>query len=290
MKLSKALLLYCLAFAASSCVDYADQPNRPYDYTQLDVSFSATLPKNYVLEEGALFGIRGLCTRNEVQNTEMSAAGIARFAYDYGSDLYLYKSADGEAIVARKGDHNYRFYAYYPYDASVSDLSAIPVTIPSVLNWSPTDTPDLSMLLAASTTVSSVIAPVPLAFEAVAQCRMTIRIPDTEVPVIKSLRIAPVNESVYRGQLAWSGTYNLLEGKAVKDDSSSSKSITVNFGSGYTLPSGYTEISFVMAAFSYPSGGLQLVVTKGDGSTVTKKMYDASKVFAAGSTTVYTFS
>ena len=287
---TKYLSLAFVLAAAVSCVEYAPQPNKSLDYKQLDVSFSATLPKDYALEDDVMFGIRGLCTRDDVQNTDMAQAGIAKFAHERGTALYLYKSADSEAVVAHKGDHNYKFYAYYPYNDAVTDLSAIPVVIPATVNWSVSQTPDLSMLLAASASVTSVIAPVPLSFEAVAQCRMTIRIPDTLVPVIKSLRIAPVNESVYRGQLAWSGTYDLYQSKANKDPELSSKSITVNFGSGYTLPSGYTEIKFVMAAFSYPSGGLQLVITKGDGSTLTRKMYDASKVFAAGSSTTYTVS
>ena len=166
----------------------------------------------------------------------------------------------------------------------------MPVNIPAVVNWSATNPPDLTMLIAASATVSSVIAPVPLKFEAVAQCTMTIKIPNTIVPVIKSIRVAPVNEAVFRGQLAWSGTYDLYKGKATKNSSSYSKSVTLNFGAGYTLPEGTSEFSFVMGAFSYPSGGLQVVITKGDGTTITKKMFEASKVFAEGSTNVYTLS
>lgn len=32
---------------------------------------------------------------------------------------YLVKKSDGDNIIARSGDHNYRFYAYTPYDASI---------------------------------------------------------------------------------------------------------------------------------------------------------------------------
>ncbi len=287
------LTTFCLVIVPifTSCVKYGDQPNKKLDYDQLDVSFQATLPKGYALEENSLFGIYATCTRDEKVNTNMAEnSGIAKYSFTEDAIPYLYKSAEGEAVVGKKGDHNYKFYAFYPYDASVTDLSAIPVNIPATIDWKADDTPDLTMLLAAQATVTSIIAPVPMTFEAVAQCRLTIRIPNTTVPVIKSLKVAPVKESVFKGQLAWFGTYDIFEGKATSNESSGSKSITVNFGSGYTLPEGYTEISFVMGEFKYPSGGLQLQITKGDGTTITKKMFEASEVFAAGSSKVYTLS
>lgn len=291
MKINRTVLAeVLLGLLVCSCVKYDDQPNKGLDYSELDVCFKASLPRNYTLSEGSAFGIRGLCTRGEEQNVDMASKGVARYAFAPGNDTYLFKSSDSEAIIGLKNDHNYHFYAYYPYDASVTDLSAIKVSIPSVIDWTPTAKPDLSMLLAAKTTVTSIVAPVPLEFAAVAQCVLTIRIPKDIVPAIKSLKVHPANEASFKGAVAWSGTYDIYKMKSSIDASKSSKSITVNFGSGYVLPEGYTEISFVMGAFSYPSGGFELIITKADGTSLTRKMYQASQVFNAGSTTTYTLS
>lgn len=271
----------------SGCMNYDDCGNTSLDYESLDVSFKATLPLQYNLNEEMSFGAYGTCTRDGQTDVNMSAAPVSKMAHTMAAPYYFFSKTDEDAIVGLKGDHNYRFYAYYPYDPSCTDMAAIPVNIPSVITYDE-NAPALSPLIVASATVTSIIAPVPMTFSAPASCQMTIRIPDTACKVIKSIKMYPGNTS-WKGRFAFSGTYDALTKEITEDEATVSKSITVDFGpSGHEMKPGYLVVSFLMGEAKYVTGGVKLAVTDIDGVTTVKEMYNARQTFDAGSS--YTFT
>lgn len=271
----------------SGCMNYDDCGNTSLDYESLDVSFKATLPLQYNLNEEMSFGAYGTCTRDGQTDVNMSAAPVSKMAHTMAAPYYFFSKTDEDAIVGLKGDHNYRFYAYYPYDPSCTDIAAIPVNIPSVITYDE-NAPALSPLIVASATVTSIIAPVPMTFSAPASCQMTIRIPDTACKVIKSIKMYPGNTS-WKGRFAFSGTYDAFTKEITEDEATVSKSITVDFGpSGHEMKPGYLVVSFLMGEAKYVTGGVKLAVTDIDGVTTVKEMYNARQTFDAGSS--YTFT
>ncbi|MBR2857036.1 MAG: fimbrillin family protein [Bacteroidales bacterium] len=271
----------------SGCMNYDDCGNTSLDYESLDVSFKATLPLQYNLNEEMSFGAYGTCTRDGQTDVNMSAAPVSKMAHTMAAPYYFFSKTDEDAIVGLKGDHNYRFYAYYPYDPSCTDIAAIPVNIPSVITYDE-NAPALSPLIVASATVTSIIAPVPMTFSAPASCQMTIRIPDTACKVIKSIKMYPGNTS-WKGRFAFSGTYDAFTKEITEDEATVSKSITVDFGpSGHEMKPGYLTVSFLMGEAKYVTGGVKLAVTDIDGVTTVKEMYNARQTFEAGSSYTYT--
>ena len=290
MKISllKAGLLSVMLSAFFGCMKYDDGENSSLDYDRIDVSFTATLPLKYQLSPDMDFGLYGTCTRKGATSVSMSGTGIARYDHADNSPFYLYATSAEDVLTGLKGDHNYQFFAYYPYNEAYTNATAIPVNVPSQITYRE-NAETLSPFLVARSTVTSVIAPVPLTFSAPATCQMTIRICNTVCSVLKSLKIHPKNESSWRGQLAFDATYNLVKGELAVTNGTASKSITVDFGSqGYVLQPEYLEVSFLMGEAKYLSGGVELVITDIDGNVKTQQMYDARKTFLAGTSETYT--
>lgn len=268
MKTVTRLSVLLTVLMLGACSLYSEQDNKPMDYSALDVTFSATLPGETLAELDAFVGIHALCTRDGVENVSMTSSDVARYEPDLAGGFYnLFKSADDQAVVAEKGDHNFRFYAYYPYDESITDLKAIPFSIPSQVRYEAGRKPEV--ILFASAKATSVVAPVGLDFESMA-VSMTVRIPDyvfgssEEGTKITSMELYPADQAAYEGFLAYDAEYDLIEGKLSENLSAASKSVKVDFGEGVELVPGYTDVSFLVAPFTVPKGGLELLL-KGTG-------------------------
>lgn len=282
------LLLFCTGLLAlHGCMNYDDCGNGSLDYETLNVSFKAELPLQYTLRDDMYFGAYGTCTRDGKTDVNMSSVPVSRMGHTSAEPFYFFSQTDEDAIVGKKGDHNYRFYAYYPYDPSCTGISAVPVSIPSQITYDE-NAPALSPLIVASSTVTSIIAPVPMKFVAPASCQMTLKIPETACEVIKSVRVYAGNDS-WKGRFAFTGTYDLINGELHEDEASLSKSITVDFGpEGYTMKPGYLKVSFLMGEAKYVTGGVKMEITDINGATTVKEMYNARQVFEAGASYVYT--
>jgi hypothetical protein len=268
-------------------MNYDDCGNGSLDYESLNVSFKATLPLQYTLRDDMYFGAYGKCTRQGTTDVNMSSVAVSRMGHTSSAPFYFYSQTDEDAIVGVKGDHNYKFYAYYPYDPSCTSVSAVPVNIPSKITYDE-NAPALSPLIVASSSVTSIIAPVPMNFKAPASCQLTLRIPETACEVIKSVRIYAGNDN-WKGRFAFTGTYDLLDGKLHEDPSTLSESITIDFGpSGYRMKPGYLKVSFLMGEAKYVTGGVKMEITDINGVVTVKEIYNARHVFEAGSSYVYT--
>ena len=269
------------------CMNYDDCGNRTLDYESLDVSFNATLPLLYKLNENMSFGAYGTCTRDGKTEVNMASVPVSRMGHTMASPFYLYSETEEDAIVGLRGDHNYQFYAYYPFDQSCTDLSAIPVNIPSQITYDE-NAPGLSPLIVAKTMVTSIIAPVPMTFTAPASCQMTLKIPDTACQVIRKVKIYAGNNS-WKGRLAFVGTYDIFAGKISEEESSVSKSITIDFGpAGHQMKPGYLVLTFLMGEAKYVTGGVKMEITDIDGVTTVKEIFNARQTFDAGSSYSYT--
>ena len=271
----------------SGCMNYADCGNGTLEYESLDVSFKATLPLLYNLNDDMFFGACGTCTRDGETGVNMSSVPVSRMGHASSSPYYFYSQTDEDAIVGVKGDHNYNFYAYYPYDPSCSDMAAIPVDIPSVITYD-ADAPALAPLIVAKNNVTSIIAPVLMKFYAPASCQMTLRIPETACDVLKSIEIYP-GSSNWKGRFAFTGTYDIYTGELTEKKETVSKSITIDFGpAGYDMQPGYLTVSFLMGEAAYVNGGVWMKLTDINGVTVSKEIYNAHQTFDAGSSYTYT--
>ena len=172
MKRTLHLVLAVAALTLVACGE-AEENNHGLKYDSLDVNFSATKAGSEWSEDDVV-GVRATCTRNGTENVLMSANDPACFTPVAASQqAYLVKKSDGDNIIARSGDHNYRFYAYTPYDASIKDLSKLPASIPDEVEFEE----PLQSLYVADASVAGVVAPVAMDFQT-PSCLLTLEIPD----------------------------------------------------------------------------------------------------------------
>lgn len=172
MKRTLHLVLAVAALTLVACGE-AEENNHGLKYDSLDVNFSATKAGSEWSEDDVV-GVRATCTRNGTENVLMSANDPACFTPVAASQqAYLVKKSDGDNIIARSGDHNYRFYAYTPYDASIKDLSKLPASIPDEVVFGE----PLQSLYVAEASVTGVVAPVAMDFQT-PSCLLTLEIPD----------------------------------------------------------------------------------------------------------------
>ena len=258
--------------------------NKSLDYESLDLVFEVSLPETTVFDTDALIGIAANCSRGGKENVPMNSKGIAAYRPN-STGNYLVKATEEDAIVAYKSDVNYRFYAYYPYNSSISDLTAIDAGIPSLVDSGAVPVP----LHVASTTRSSVVAPVKLEFKRMS-CTINFKFGNDILPsesvALKSLLIRPAQSENFSGCLAYDAVYNCYTDELNIDQSSLKRELLFDFGESGMTFDGYTEVSCEAAPFTVPEGGFELVFTdvEGDSKTVTIMDGEAGKSFVAGST------
>lgn len=297
LTLKLSIVLAAAAFLLAACQN-SKEDNHPLEYDSLDVNFAGTLAGASWSTDDVV-GVFATCTRNGVENTAMSSKTPACFhpvgQTTEGVVFNLVKKADGDNILAYADDHNFKFYAYAPYDASITDVSKIAVKVPSKVEYVPGM--KAGGLYVAKRTPTSVVAAVPLEFKNVV-CSMKLRIPDAIIDedggtVLRRLVIRPADENAFSGSLAYDANYNLNTDELTPDASSLSKAITVDFGAaGTALTSSYTDINLLVAPFTVPEGGLELVFSDVNGfeNIIPILTKNAGKEYSAGSAILETVS
>ena len=259
----------------------------------MDVQFSAKLIGGAWDTDNAV-GVLATCSRGNETEVLMSTSSIAAYTpMSAGETSGLKAKTEDDRIIARRGDHNFRFYAFTPYAGGDVDMSRIPADIPAEITFGA----EVSQLYVAQKTVTGVIAPVAMEFTT-PSCLMKLNIPDDIVnedggTVLKSMVLKPVNADAFTGSLAYSATYNIYTDQTTVAEGSESEQITVSFGTeGYRMKSGYTEVSFLAAPFTVPEGGFQITFTATDGKTNMIPFLDkkAGEVYAGGSLIEQTLS
>ena len=289
--ISKLTILLFVAIATACNV--TQDNNQSLDYDTLEVNFSATLLGGTWGNDDAI-GIVATCTRDGDTDVAMNTASVSAFSPVSEMETSILASkSDEDKITAKKGDHNFKFYAFTPYAGGEVNLSSIPADIPKDVVFGE----ELSQLYVASRTATSVIAPVALEFNT-PSCLVKLQIPDDIVnidgsTILKSMVLKPVNAAVFTGNLAYDATYNIHTGATTVAEGSASKEISVTFGDqGYQMKPGYTTISFLMAPFTVPEGGFSLTFTATDNTTNTIPFLNKNigGVYAAGSLIEQTMS
>ena len=271
-----------LALLFSGCAG-STADNKSLDYDQLDVVFELSMPGDVSLEADAMFGVLGTCTRNGETDVVMSQNGVAAYRPN-STQTHLIKASDEDAIVALKSDANYHFYSFYPYDQSVTDLSAVEAGVPSVLGAGHVPSP----LYVASSVRSSVVAPINLDFKRMT-CTLTFRFGDdiisSESDALKSVVFRPAVSANFTGALAYDAEYDLYTQALTIDEQSVKKEIMFDFGQSGIELTGYTELSCEVAPFTVPEGGFELVFTDVSGNSNTVIIMDSemTKSYLAGS-------
>ena len=204
MKRTLHLVLAVAALALVAC-DEAEENNHGLKYDSLDVNFSATKAGSQWSEDD-IVGVRATCTRNGTENVLMSANDPACFTPVAASQqAYLVKKSDGDNILALSGDHNYRFYAYTPYDASIKDFSKLPASIPDEVEFEE----PLQSLYVADASVAGVVAPVAMDFQT-PSCLLTLEIPDDIVAmsntVLKKMVVKASGDHPLTSDIAYEAT------------------------------------------------------------------------------------
>ncbi len=282
-KLISCLLALVVCFGCSN----SPSDNNSLDYESIDISFHASC-KGVAFEETDIVGVFASCTRDGVENTPMSE--IVPCLYHPVSDGETANLiASGSWVSSTAGDHNFLFKAYFPYNESYTDMESIPASVPSFVSFT-RDAP-LKPLCVASSPAIRVVAPVDLDFRPLC-CLADFRLADNIVnkeggTVVRKMTVAPSPESGFNGFLAYNATYNFNTGELDIDESGKSNSVTVDFGeAGYALPSGFTDVKFLMAPFRVPEGGLEVTITDINGKNMVVNLFETStgKEYKAGDT------
>lgn len=163
-------------------------------------------------------------------------------------------------------DHNFRFYAYYPYSGATADRKAIAAAAPAEQPYTGRAN---GGLYTASKSVTTVVPTVELEFRNIF-ATMELYLPDDLLDedgnsVVKTLTLKPAVAENFSGALAVSGTYDLTTGAFTENPASRSQQIAVDFGAqGLTLSEAYTKVPLVVAPFTVPEGGFEVTFTDRD--------------------------
>ena len=206
--------------------------------------------------------------RGGVENYPMKSDGTSsqisrQIPLSDGSTVLLKKATEQDAVIARKGDHNFRFYGIFPYMDGDFDVTAIPMSVPAVQNFDEGIKSQMTLIAAKSST--NVVPTQELEFRSffsVINFRIARDIIEEGVPsVLKSITLAPADEGLLEDPLAVEGVCNAVDMTFVPDQSAGQKSVTVDFGSGgYELDEEFTTVPMLVNPFFVPEGGMELTV------------------------------
>lgn len=250
--------------------------NRGLDFEEIEVNFLATKEGSSWSDSDEV-GLLAYCTRNELENTSMGGASVnVLYPLESAASTYLMGKSGESSVIARRGDHNFVFYAFTPFDSQQTDPEAIDVVIPDEVDYDSANPASASVWFATAKK-TSVVAPVELAFRRL-DLTATFAVPDNIIDmdggtVLKSMLVRPKETDNFTGSLACSGTYDMIASELTV--AGSSTSISVDFGeSGLALKPGVNDISVLMSPFTVPEGGIELVFTDMDGNTVNVSVWE----------------
>ena len=267
--------------ALGSCSN-SDDDNRPLDYDRLRVNFTAAI-EGTTWEPDASVGIFATCTRNESPGYSLAGNSLYRVG---GEDLSLLTGATADdEIEALRSDHNYKFYAYYPYSPGITDPTALSVAVSPVQEYSRGLAAYSCFVAGAEPT--TIVPDVALDFKAifsVLELNVADDILDEEGrSVLRSITVSAPEGT----DLAVGGRYDLTAGVFTPDPAMLSGSVTVDFGAeGLVLTDSYTKIGAIVAPVTVPAEGLTVTVTGIDGESSETDILagEAATSLAAGST------
>lgn len=250
-----------LTFLTLGCKNSSDD-NKGLEFEELSVNFKGTLTGT-TFTKGAAIGIFSSCTRNGQTEYSMSVAQNAKFTtLNDGSSVNLKYASGNDDIIARADDHNFKFYAYYPYIESVTDILNMPVGVQATQHFVPGE-PGYSFHIIKKS-VTSVVAPIELQFNNLFssfdfQVANNI-FEDVANPILKTMLIKPAITDNFTGEMALTGSYNFDTGIFTANEATRAKEIKVDFGdAGFPLTEAYTSVPVAVMPLTIPEGGFEVV-------------------------------
>ncbi len=291
---TNAIILTFLIGVLSACSVNTDN-NQSFDYDKIEVNFSA-ISKDIVFSTGDDIGVLAFCTRGGTENTvmksDLSATGISKYIpLADGDNVQLKAAGEEDAVIAEKGDHNFKFYGIYPCPEGEPDVTAIPMSVPEVQKYS--DGLKSYVTLVAAKAPARVIATQELEFRtffSVLSLKVAQDIITEGVPaVLRSITLKAVTPENLEDPLSVEGICNADLMSFTPNASTGKKEITVDFGTeGLELEDDYTAIPMLINPFYVPEGGLELTLTDVGGKTNTIKLLaeaeDNGRAIVAGET------
>ncbi len=249
-----------LALSTIGCKKNTDN-NKALEYDQLDVNFG-TSQVDRSWDAGDEIGVYSTSTRNEVQHTSLGANARYKARLAEGT-VYFDKASDKDRLAAKADDHNFMFYAYYPFSATSTDRTAIQAQVPAVQQH--VLGAGRYGLYVASKKVTSVVPTIKLDFKSVFST-VELFLPndlldDAGNSVVRSLSLRPAVAGNFSGELANGGTYNIETGALTTDPALRGNSVQLDFGvTGITLAQSFTKVTLAVAPFTVPVGGMNVVI------------------------------
>lgn len=277
-----------LTLATTGCKKPSEN-NNSLEFDKIDVNFGGNLTDRS-WKEGDEIGIFSTATRQDQPNTSISTNVNAKYqARISGDALYFNKVSDNDRIIATASDHNFKFYAYFPYSSISASTASLPAQVPAVQQYS------LGVhsygLYVANKQVTTVVPTVKLDFKGIFSA-LELYLPndiinDAGNSVIRSLTVRPSVSANFDGTLADGGMFNLATGVFTSDMNLQSNSIQVDFGTtGLALTDAFTKVAVAVSPFSVPEGGLDVVLKELSGTETIVKVLsnsaDVGTVLAAG--------
>ena len=258
MEKTKILFFSLMILVAFASCEVNTDNNGPYDKEEYEVNFSissvSSIPKD------AEFGIIASCTRDGVQDQQMSAQSVSKFiTVEEGSSVKLIAASEQDKVIRKAGDHNYSFYGVYPFPDKTSDVTAVPVTVPSVQSFQDGLASIIPMI--ASAKCANVVPTIQLEFKSLFSV-LEFSIPsdpvlEDEVNTLKFMKFRAVDKSTV---LTMSGTVNVNSMEFIPTAGSTGTEVCIDFGeNGYQIPSNGAKIQALVAPFVVPAGGMELV-------------------------------
>lgn len=271
MKANNVLLCAFLILTSWACKPNMDN-NQDLDFDEIEVNFSATSNAVSFSTDDEI-GVIAYCTSgggiedSRMKADEASEGMSKQLPLSEGSSVLLKKAAVQDAVVARKGDHNFRFYGVYPYIEGDFDFTAIPMSVPAVQNFK--DGLKSQMTLIAAKSSTTVVPTQELEFRSlfsVISFKIARDILEEDVPsTLRRIVLAPKDASLLEDPLAVSGVCN-AETMEFIPGQDGSKQVEVDFGeSGHVLEDDYTVVQMLVNPFFVPEGGMTLTVEGVDG-------------------------
>lgn len=252
MKRLLPLFLCVLAIAACKKDNNPGEDEKKVDATRVSVNATIT---GLQWKTGDAIAVTSSCSRGEESGVSMSKNAVAKLVANKEGEMSSFAPAsDNDAILTEDGDRSFKFYAAYPWVDGLTDLKSYPLAAAAQQNYSAD--PKANLPFVASASVLNVLAPVNFTMST-PYVLISFRIPKDIIAgqknTLRSLTLS--GEGV---ELSEQGTYNVITASYTAGDKAAS--VKLNFGEGLTLEEDKTTVSFVVAPFTVPEGGLTLEV------------------------------
>lgn len=232
--------------------------------TKTSVAPSSETSSKVLWDEGDKIGVFGFAN-----NGGASLGANLAYTANTASESCAFTEVTSNIVYPEEGQST--FYAYYPYNASVSSISSVPAVVPSVQTYANGDNAQKMFMYASDVVEQGAAAQ--LGFKNLfALLEFGLK---GQGITLNSMTVSPI---VDENCTALAGETSIdLSDPTLGELSNTSKNITVNFEGGLALSNQQTWIPIAILPFEC-TGGLELVFTDNLGNEYTKQIWTSAKI------------